>query len=106
MLRLFQNEFGDKEWTLNGELHREDGPAVEWANGAKEWYLNGKRHREDGPAIEYSNGHKSWFLNGLRHREDGPAVLMGSQKEWWINGEEIKKPKYRQITDEWEATDS
>jgi hypothetical protein len=24
---------GDKEWFLNGKLHREDGPAVEWADG-------------------------------------------------------------------------
>lgn len=27
---------GDKRWYLNGELHRLDDPAVEWANGAKE----------------------------------------------------------------------
>ena len=24
------------------ELHREDGPAIEYANGSKYWYLNGK----------------------------------------------------------------
>jgi hypothetical protein len=57
-------EGGDKYWYLNGELHREDGPAVEWADGSKHWYLNSKRHREDGPAIEYANGDKSWYLNG------------------------------------------
>jgi len=33
---------GDRGWYLNGELHREDGPAVELANGVCEWYLNGK----------------------------------------------------------------
>ena len=49
---------GDKSWFLNGERHREDGPAIEQANGHKEWYLNGKRHREDGPAIEWSSGDK------------------------------------------------
>ena len=32
------NEFGDKEWYLNGKLHREDGPAVEYSGGYKEWY--------------------------------------------------------------------
>jgi hypothetical protein len=31
-----------KRWTLNGKLHREDGPAVEWPNGQKEWYLHGE----------------------------------------------------------------
>ena len=43
---------GSKEWYLNGNLHRKDGPAIEYANGSKAWYLNGKRRREDGPAIE------------------------------------------------------
>ena len=38
--------------------HREDGPAVEYADGSKEWYLNGKLHREDGPACEYADGSK------------------------------------------------
>jgi len=33
---------GTKRWYLNGKLHREDGPAVEYANGGKFWYLNGK----------------------------------------------------------------
>ena len=55
---------GYKEWFLNGKLHREDGPAIEYASGTKFWYLNGKRHREDGPAIEYAGGNKYWYLNG------------------------------------------
>ena len=38
---------GTKQWFLNGELHREDGPAIEWANGAKEWYLNGEELTEE-----------------------------------------------------------
>ena len=54
---------GTKRWVLNGKLHREDGPAVEWPNGTKFWYLNNKWHREDGPAVERSNGTKQWFLN-------------------------------------------
>ena len=32
--------------------------------GTKFWYLNGKLHREDGPAIEYPNGDGFWYLNG------------------------------------------
>ena len=57
------NEYGSKWWFLHGKLHREDGPAVEWADGDKEWYLNGNRHREDGPAVEMANGTKHWLLN-------------------------------------------
>ena len=79
---------GDKVWWLNGKLHREDGPAVEWANGRKEWFLNGKLHREDGPAIEYANGRKEWFLNGKLHREDGPASEWANgNKEWYLDDE-------------------
>ena len=54
---------GDKSWFLNDKLHREDGPAVEWANGDKQWCLNDKLHREDGPAVELTSGDKQWFLN-------------------------------------------
>jgi hypothetical protein len=55
---------GDKYWYLNGKLHREDGPAVEYSDGNKFWWLNGKRHREDGPAMEWANGDEFWYLNG------------------------------------------
>jgi hypothetical protein len=33
---------GDKWWFLNGKLHRENGPAVEWINAYKEWCINGE----------------------------------------------------------------
>ena len=53
-----------KNWYLNGQRHRDDGPACEYANGTKIWYLYDKRHRSDGPAIEYASGIKSWYVNG------------------------------------------
>ena len=61
---------GDKYWYLDGKLHREDGPAVEYVNGDKPWYLNGERHREDGPAIEYDDGSNLWYLNGKKLTEE------------------------------------
>jgi hypothetical protein len=61
---------GNKSWFLNGKLHREDGPAVEWNDGSKFWYLNNKRHREDGPAIEWADGDKCWYLNNERLTEE------------------------------------
>ena len=33
---------GCKVWYKNNELHREDGPAIEWKNGDKNYYLNNK----------------------------------------------------------------
>ena len=56
---------GTKEWYVNGKLHREDGPAIEWSDGKKMWYLNGKLHREDGPAVKYIDGYEEWWVNGV-----------------------------------------
>ena len=84
------DKYGSKEWYLNGKLHREDGPAIEWADGTKEWYLNGDRHREDGPAFKGSDGYKEWWRNGSLHREDGPASKWkGGCKEWYLNDEQV-----------------
>ena len=65
------NTYGTR-WYRNamGQLHRDDGPAVEWSNGTKSWYQNGLRHRTDGPAIEYSDSGKVWFINGEELSED------------------------------------
>ena len=61
---------GNRYWlNKEGELHREDGPAFEGADGYKAWWLNNKRHREDGPAIESVNGNKWWYLNDKRLTE-------------------------------------
>ena len=64
------DEYGDKVWHLNGKRHREDGPAIEWADGTKQWWLNGKRHREEGPAVEYEDGYKEWWLNDKELTEE------------------------------------
>jgi hypothetical protein len=78
---------GVKSWFLDGKLHREDGPAVEFDSGNLEWYINGQLHREDGPAIIKVTGDKFWYKNGQLHREDGPAVEFDNgSKTWCING--------------------
>ena len=83
------DEFGNKFWRLpDDKLHREDGPAAEYANGDKQWWVNGERHRVDRPAIEYANGTKLWYVNGKLHRVDGPAAeYANGDKEWWVNDE-------------------
>ena len=60
---------GTRHWFLNGEIHREDGPAVEYVSGTLHWYLNGKPHREDGPAFELYDGSCYWYLNGEEYTE-------------------------------------
>ena len=44
---LVEYASGSKFWCLKGKLHREDGPAIEWANGDKEWYLNDEEVTEE-----------------------------------------------------------
>ena len=84
-----------KSWYLNGELHREDGPAIEYVDFYRAWYINDKRHREDGPAVEYTSGAKYWYKNGLKHREDGPAVECSTgAKYWYLNGEQLTKEEF------------
>ena len=86
---------GTRRWSLNGELHREDGPAVEYDNGTKCWYLNGVLHREDGPAIEYLTGTLAWYLNGNLHREDGPAIEYSyGDREWYLNDEKFTEQEF------------
>lgn len=71
-------------------IHREDGPAMDFANGGQFWYINNKRHRIDGPAIITSNGARHWYIHGKRHRINGPAtILVDGIKLWWINGNHI-----------------
>jgi hypothetical protein len=88
--------YKDKEMNIP---HREDGPAIEWANGHKLWFLNGLLHREDGPAIEWANGTKYWYLNGQSHREDGPAVERADgYKAWFLNDKEVSEAKHKKLT--------
>ena len=67
-VKVYSN--GDKWWyNEKDQRHREDGPAIERADGVKSWYINGKLHREDGPAVEYASGSKEWYINGERFTE-------------------------------------
>ena len=86
---------GSQYWFLNGQYHREDGPAIIYADGAQYWYLNDQLHREDGPAIIYADGSQSWYLNGQYHREDGPAVILANGSQYWcLNDIELTEQEF------------
>ncbi len=89
MKREYKNE--------SGQLHRTDGPAVEYSDGSKEWYINGKLSRTDGlPTIEWSDGSKFWFINGEVHREDGPAVEYSNDRSrYYLNNIEYSEEEYQ-----------
>jgi len=86
---------GSKYWYREGKYHREDGPSVEWACGHKFWYHNDKLHREDGPAVEWKNGDKEWSREGKLHREDGPAIEShDGTKCWFIDGVKLTETEF------------
>ena len=65
--RIEVDVFGTRKYhNSTGQLHRTDGPAIEYPDGAKFWVQNGQRHRIDGPAIEWRNGVRFWYINGKR----------------------------------------
>jgi len=60
------DNFGNKLWrNKDGEFHRLDGPAVEFADGDKQWWIKGNLHRSDGPAIELGS-YKAWWKDGRK----------------------------------------
>ena len=80
-----------------GQLHREDGPAVEYSNGTNEWWVDDQLHREGAPAIECADGDKEWWVNGQRHREDGPAIEWGDgYQEWYLHGKQLTEDEFNQ----------
>ncbi len=86
---------GNIGYIKDGKWHREDGPAMVWADGSMWWYKNDELHREDGPAVEWANGDKAWYRDGKRHREDGPAAeYADGRKEWWVDGKWCTEEDY------------
>ena len=39
---IIKNKFGIHYYNDAGQLHRDDGPAIEFDSGRKDWYYHGK----------------------------------------------------------------
>jgi len=90
------DELGDKFYrNSKEELHRLDGPAVEYSNGSKFWYINENSHRNIDPSVEWSNEEKYWWFKGERHRIGGSCYSCG--KWWFIDGKKYSKQEYFDI---------
>ena len=73
-----------------GDLHRDNGPAIECESGFKEYLINGIHHRLDGPAVEDVDGNKIFIQNGEYHRLDGPAIESNLGTNcWYLYGHKI-----------------
>lgn len=78
-------------------IHRDGGPAIEYASGTRGWYQNGKLHREDGPAIDVVGGAKFWYLDDILYSKKeyinllkevdslGPILGLTDLREWVRN---------------------
>jgi len=69
-----------------GQLHRTDGPAIEFVNGDKQWFQNDILYRTDGPAIELANGDKLWCADGDLFSE---SELLAKMKMRGLTTDEI-----------------
>lgn len=58
------------------------------------WYKNGNLHRDDEPAIVYDSGTKYWCINGLNHRLSGPAYITNGYSKFYIHGKEYFEHEY------------
>lgn len=95
----------------NGDLHRDDGPAIILPHGHEEWFINGLRHRIGGPAVKiphwvYDTGiaskkilvyERKYYALGKLHRPDGPAIEFANKVEWWLEGRRYTEPKFFEI---------
>ena len=79
IVKVYAN--GDREWFIDGKLHRKDGPAVECASGFKGWYIDGKLHRRDGPAVEYADGLKFWYLYVIKLTKEQHKIQTNPVKD-------------------------
>jgi len=64
-MRVNIDSNGNKQYYNDkNQLYKEEFP-----DGSIIWSINGKLHREDGPAIECPNGYKVWYLDGINYSE-------------------------------------
>ena len=77
LVKLYVDDDGNRFWSKSkdGKPYREDGPAIEYRDGAKAWYRDGKLHRDGNrPAFEGSRGLWSRWEDGtcIRREYVGP----------------------------------
>jgi len=85
-----------------GQLHREDGPAIE-SESFSAYYQFGLRHRpeNEGPAFQCEGLEEYWHFGKL-HRTTGPAHYCVDKdkefKQYWIKGMEYSESDFLNIS--------
>jgi len=57
---------------MNNDIRTE--PSIE-KGGTKMWYKNGELHREDGPAVIHPDGTEEYYLNGIQQLPPPPSEI-------------------------------
>ena len=106
MKRVYNN--GDVTYrNSNGELHRTDDPAIEYANGDRQWYINGYRVARmfGGHVVIFTKGELITLMkqsiidnrveyrnsNGQLHRIDATACEWDDGAKWWYNNGQLHR---------------
>jgi hypothetical protein len=67
---------------------------VQFPSSERYWYLNGQLHRDDGPAYEYcwdNKNYDKWYLNGVRY--DMFHLWKKAVREWKKAAKAASTPK-------------
>ena len=75
------------EWhNADGQVDRDDGPAIIYRSGTRSWVKNGKTHRVGAPALTYDHVGEVWKVDGKLHRLDGAAHISPTgHRCWYVN---------------------
>lgn len=78
-LREFhEDDMGNIRHYCDGQLHRDNGPALIFASGEVQFYRKGELHREDGPALILASGEVQFYLSGEKlTKADYERTLFG-----------------------------
>jgi hypothetical protein len=77
------NAVSDKIWRdTKGNFHRLNGPAFVHKNGDCSWYRHGQLHRDDGPAVEWpSDGTEEWYKDGKPYKPSAHELMVWKMKK-------------------------
>lgn len=96
-------EYEDRKATYtfeDGCLHREEGPAVQFKNGAQKFYIHGYLTKSIDPGLTtFYIPEKDVDGACVLHREDGPAWIKRTEnmliQRWYFNGKITKEESVR-----------
>lgn len=78
----------------------------------RSYWVDGQKHRDDGPASiwYYKNGtvqHETYMFRGKKHRDNGPAIILYNNKsepvawEFYKDGTVLPKDAFDYVMDEY-----